>query len=372
MKTNPFVVSGYRGPRFFCDREDETKRMLSAIHNQRHLTLFSLRRMGKTGLIHHVFHELAGNKGITPVYLDIMPTLNFSEFTASLARAVFSILARRQSFVKSLLTKLSSLRPSLTYDPVTGAPEVSIKMDKGSDLRESIESIFHVISNQKQYFVIAIDEFQQVASYPEKEVEAILRSQLQRLDNASFIFSGSQRGILSDIFSSPNRPFFNSTEIMEIGPIQSDVYKTFIQASFQQAGKTIDDEALNLIEEYTFMHTFYVQSLCNRLYGSGVRKVTKAGLENVYRQVLIENEPVYASYKNLLTSFQFRLLRAIARERGAVGLTSKEFLENNDLGAASSVNTAMKSLKEKDFIFQKDDTYFLIDKFLEGWLKYIA
>jgi uncharacterized protein len=372
MKSNPFVVSGYRGPRFFCDREEETQRILSAIHNQRHLTLFSLRRMGKTGLIHHVFHELAGNKEITPVYLDIMPTLNFPEFTMNLAKAIFSKLARRQSLMKSLLNKLSSLRPSLTYDPVTGAPEISIRVDKGSDLKEPIETIFQVLSNQKQYFVIAIDEFQQVASYPEKEVEAILRSQLHRLDNVSFLFSGSQRRILSDIFSSPNRPFFNSTEIMEIGPIQSDVYKNFIQSAFHNAGKVIDDDALSLIEDYTFMHTFYVQFLCNRLIGSGVRQVTTADMESMYRQVLMENEPVYASYRNLLTSFQFRLLRAIARERGAIGLTSKEFLDKHDLGAASSVNTAMKSLQEKDFVFQRDDAYYLVDKFLEGWLRYIA
>lgn len=159
---------------------------------------------------------------------------------------------------------------------------------------------------------------------------------------------------------------------MEIGPIQSDVYKKFIQSAFHNAGKVIDDDALSLIEDYTFMHTFYVQFLCNRLIGSGVRQVTTADMESMYRQVLMENEPVYASYRNLLTSFQFRLLRAIARERGAIGLTSKEFLDKHDLGAASSVNTAMKSLQEKDFVFQRDDAYYLVDKFLEGWLRYIA
>lgn len=53
--TNPFVLYGYENPEFFCDREEETKNMLSSLYNGRNITLISPRRLGKTGLILHAF-----------------------------------------------------------------------------------------------------------------------------------------------------------------------------------------------------------------------------------------------------------------------------------------------------------------------------
>ena len=366
---NPFIVSGYKDPEFFCDRSLETDRILSAIKNQRHLTLFSLRRMGKTGLIWHVFHKLKKSKKIVPVYLDIMPTLSFSEFTAALAKAILSKLAEKESFIKTILKQLSALRPALTYDAVTGSPEISIKVDRADNLNDSLDSVFKFLAQQKHHFVIAIDEFQQVAFYPEKSVEATLRSQIQNLKNATFIFSGSRRHILSEIFSSPNRPFFNSTEIMEIVSINAEEYKTFIQLHFGKARKSIDIKALDLINEYTSLHTFYVQFLCNRLYELNHKIISKDDVEKTYIQIINENEPIYGNYMNLLTRFQIQLLRAIANERGAAGILSKGFLEKYNMGAASSVNTAVKSLLDKDFIYKKDEKYHMVDKFFEGWLR---
>ena len=55
---NPFVVYGYKGAEYFCDRQKETEKMISSLHNERNITLVAPRRMGKTGLIHHVFHQM--------------------------------------------------------------------------------------------------------------------------------------------------------------------------------------------------------------------------------------------------------------------------------------------------------------------------
>ena len=55
---NPFVVYGYKGAGYFCDRQKETEKMISSLHNERNITLVAPRRMGKTGLIHHVFHQM--------------------------------------------------------------------------------------------------------------------------------------------------------------------------------------------------------------------------------------------------------------------------------------------------------------------------
>jgi len=370
MKENPFIVSGYLCPQYFCDREQETVRIVSAIKNQRHLTLFSLRRMGKTGLIKHVFHQFNEEKEIIPVYLDIMPTANLAEFTSNFAKAVFSTLAKKESAIKKLLTGIASLRPTLTYDSVTGNPEVSIKVNNNIEASQSLEIIFQYIEHQKKQVVCAIDEFQQISLYPESNVEAELRKHIQQLSNAIFIFSGSRKRTLSEIFSSPNRPFFNSTEIMEIGKIDTDVYKSFISDQFLSNGEKINTEALSLIEGYTSMHTFFVQYLCNRLFSENYKNIGADEVNMMYLTILAENEPVYSNYINLLTPFQMSLLRAIARNKEKRGITSKEFIKQNNLGAASSINTAIKSLLDKEFIYIESGNYQLLDRFFSGWLAY--
>jgi uncharacterized protein len=371
MKRNPFIIAGYSGAEYFCNRELETEKLISAINNQRNTTLFSLRRMGKTGLIWHVFHHFKKEKTILPVYIDLMPSLNLSDFTVSFAKAILSALAQKKSTIEKIFTSLASLRPTLNYDPLTGQPEVSIKVDSQTDFGYSLESIFQLLSGQNQQFIIALDEFQQVTTYPEKEIEALLRSHIQKINNATFIFSGSQKHILTEIFSSPTRPFFNSTEKMQIGTIASDIYKEFIEIHFRKNKMNIQTDALDEIERRTGLHTFYVQFLCNRLYSNGPKFIEKREVELMYRQVIAENEPIYASYINLITSLQFRLLKALAKDGGGGGVTSKDYLTRHNLGAASSVNTALKSLFEKDFIHFDDEKYFLNDKFFQGWLAHL-
>ena len=368
MKKNPFIISGYSGAEYFCNRELETEKLISAVKNQRNITLFSLRRMGKTGLIWHVFHSLKNKKAISPIYVDIMPTLNISDFTVSFAKAILTALANKPGLLKRILTTLTSLRPTLSYDPISGSPEISVKVDRQTDIEHSLESIFHLLASENQQFVIALDEFQQITLYPEKEVEALLRSHIQKLNNVTFVFSGSRKHILAEIFSIPNRPFFNSTEKMEISTIDPEGYKAFIETHFKKNNVKIQTNALDEIEKCTGLHTFYVQFLSNRLYGSRLKRIEKQDVENMYKQIIAENEPIYANYLNILTPLQFRLLKALAKDEGYGGITSKDYLMRHNLGAASSVNTASKSLFDKDFIYADKNRYYLTDKFFKGWL----
>ena len=54
---NPFVIYGYKGSEYFCDRKKETEQIIQALSNERNIVLISPRRIGKTGLIHHVFEQ---------------------------------------------------------------------------------------------------------------------------------------------------------------------------------------------------------------------------------------------------------------------------------------------------------------------------
>jgi len=369
MKFNPFLISGYKSPEFFCDRETEASRIIDVIENQRHLTIFSPRRMGKTGLIQHSFFGIAKRKEYKTVYIDILATTNMAEFAETFGKAVLSVIAKNESLVKKVFKQLSALRLKFTIDPLTGEPAISFNVSDKGEAVDSLNTVFRYISEQKQYFVVAIDEFQQIAEYPEKNMEAFLRSHLQNCQNISFIFAGSRQHILTDIFSLPGRPLFNSTEMMEIGRIDTRVYKEFITEKFESNSRTITREALDYIEELTGMHTFYVQFLCNRLYGS-LRKVDTEDVKQLLAQILEENEPVYASYLTLLTLTQFRVLKAVARNRGVAEPTSSSFLQTYNLGAPSTVTQALNSMMEKQFLYFDGESYRLTDVFFAWWMVY--
>lgn len=112
-----------------------------------------------------------------------------------------------------------------------------------------------------------------------------------------------------------------------------------------------------------------MQYLCNRLFSSE-KKINDDAVRKMLLRIIIENEAVYASYINLFTPLQFKILRAVAMNDGVQNPTSSEFLSAYDLGAASSVSLAVKSLSDKGFLDRVEGRYMLNDLFFNSWLKY--
>lgn len=368
MEHNPFLITGYKSREYFCDREKETDRLLNAIENQRNITLISSRRMGKTGLILHAFSHISKDKSRLPIYFDIMGTTGLDEFAEVFSNAVIRAISRTDKALKGFLKKMAALRPGLSFDPLTGEPRISLDIRNEQDVGLSLNLLFELIAGEKRSFIVAIDEFQQISSYPEKNVEAILRSHIQQATNMNFVFSGSKKHVLSEMFSQPSRPFFSSTEMMFLDVIDQKKYFDFICSHFTARGKTIQDDALDSIAAYTGMHTFYVQFLCNRLFSS-FKKVTAKEVNNTIHTILSENEPIYANYLNLLTMTQYRVLRAIAQEGVVESHTSGKFLAKHGLGAASTVSQAVESLTGKEFIQNESGRLILQDKFFAQWIR---
>jgi len=368
MKYNPFLITGYKSPEYFCDRDIESVALREAIDNNRNITLISLRRMGKTGLIQHVFKHFSKDTGQIPIYFDIMGTTGFNEFAEVFCNAVLQNMSKTERAWKGFIRKLGNLRPALAFDSLTGEPRISLDIRSAQEVELTLDMVFKLMGDKKQSFVIAIDEFQQIASYPEKNVEAILRSFVQKQTNTCFIFSGSKKHMLSAMFSQPSRPFFNSTQMMFLETIERSAYFEFIAFHFTSRGRQIEPEALDRIADYTQLHTFYVQFLCNRLF-STFRKVGAKEVDKILYTILRENEPIYASYLNLLTISQYRTLRAIALEGIVENPTSGSFLNAHQLGAASSVSQAVSSLTKKEFIHNDSGKLSVQDKFFAQWIR---
>lgn len=371
---NPFILYDYAGPEYFCDRESETLRIINAIENQRNITLTSLRKMGKTGLIHHVFHHYESLKAINCIYIDIYSTDSLSDF---ISRFATGVLASSETFTGKLKRKINSfiqrIRPIISYDALTGAPTFSFNLDNGAPSTQTLQEIFRFLSDgsQERPIVIAIDEFQKVADYPEKNTEALLRSHIQHLHNIRFIFSGSDQRLLQSMFSDAKRPFYQSTEFMHLDEIPAGKYLRFIEEKFRMKLVTIDEEAILEILNITRGHTYYVQYVCNKLYGSGYERIDRERVLWQYAEILRENEAYYLEYKSLITKHQWNLLVAIAREGGPEQITSSSFIKRYDLSNPSTVRRGIAALLDKNLIYKKGAGYHVYDVFFSAWLQQV-
>jgi len=368
---NPFLIAGYYSPEYFCDRETETLKIISALENDRNISLMSPRRYGKTGLIHHTFFRIAEkDKNATCIYFDIYSTQNLSDFVKIF---VESVLAKVESRVEKSMQKFASFfksfRPTISLDSLTGAPEISFDI-RPEEAQTGLQEIFNYLKNSGKRCYIAIDEFQQITEYPEKGVEALLRSYIQFSENVKFIFSGSKKHLMDAMFSSVNRPFYQSTQKINLREIPMDTYAVFAQNHFAKGGKTLPLPLFEMIYELVLGHTWYIQLILNQLYSLPQKNYSEIDLNRIVTNVLEEENATYKTYCELLTKGQLRVLTAIAKERKIATLTHSDFIKKHNLTAASSVKLAIKSLIDKSLIL-KDETghYFVYDRFFSLWLE---
>ena len=369
--TNPFVTGGYAGPEYFCDRENETKRLADAIESRRNLTLISLRRMGKTGLLRHLKHRIEeSGKPCAVVYTDLLPTMNCNEMLNAVSTALFRVRQKEKNFMEKMFGLMGSLRPRLSIDPLTGEPAVELTVETTTDISTGLDSIMRLISEIKRDIVFMFDEFQQIARYPEKNTEAILRTVIQTYPVIPFIFSGSSKHMLENMFMSAGSPFYQSSELMYLERIPESDYAEFIKSHFQKAGRVIDDDSLQKIFSWTRLHTWYVQYVCSIIYEQGYENTGTDEVNRAFHRIMTDFEPQYINYRNLLSAHQFRLLIAIAGEDGVDQPTAGGFISRYGLTSPSSVAASLKSLTDREMVVQDQGKWQVYDVFFSRWLQY--
>jgi AAA+ ATPase superfamily predicted ATPase len=372
---NPFIITGYHGPDLFCDREEETRTLISNAENGVNTTLTSIRRMGKTGLIWHTMRKLSESNNRICIYADVYATQNLQEFTNKIGSAIINTFPEKNPAGKRFLSLLKSLRPVITYDALSGQPQISFTFASLQQYEQSLDSLFRFLDSQNKPVLLAIDEFQQITRFPEKNMEALLRSQLQPLKYVNLIFSGSSQHLLSEMFTEANRPFFASTQFLYLQEIDRKIYFGFIREMFSKNNISIQDDVLDYILDFSRLHTFYTQSICNRLYARGIKNITSEIANQVCRQLITEHEQLFFQYRNLLTPIQWNLMKAVAKEGKVYQPNSKGFIEKYKIGIPANVQRAIKSLLNKEMIYKGNDDngtfYSVYDLFLSRWMEFL-
>ena len=369
---NPFLMTGYYSPDYFCDREQETAKIISALKNDRNISLMSPRRFGKTGLIRHVFYQISKtDKDSICVYFDIYSTQNLSGFVKVFAESVLGrVESSLEKTMKKMATFFTSFRPVLSFDTLSGQPELSVKIEP-EKTDKSLQEIFEYLKQSKKRCYIAIDEFQQVAEYPEKGTEALLRSYIQFLPNVNFIFSGSRQHLMSEIFLSAKRPFYQSTQIMSLYAIDKNEYFQFASNHFRKNKYSLTQECFDFIYAQFEGHTWYVQAILNRLYEYRQNIDNQDIIYRAIKELLDENNYSYQELLNAYSDVQTSLLKAIAKEKIVPQINSGDFIAKYRLKNSSSVSRALSKLINNELIYKSEKGYIVYDRFLGLWLSFL-
>ncbi len=368
---NPFLLKGYISPEYFCDREKEIDKIINSLRNQQDITLFAIRRIGKSALIYHIFDHL--KKSYDCLYVDLWGTTSLSGFNNKTASAVIqSTIFSKRSFGKKLTDFIRSIGASLSIGN-DGKPSVDIIYHDRNQVFNRLEEIFQFLEENSLPVIVAFDEFQEIKKYTDSmPLEAKLRSLVQKYHNIRFLFSGSEQHLISDIFSSIDRPFYQSTRMIELKKIDTNQYHQFIVKHFHAGSKTISDTLVSHILTLCHGHTYYIQAICNLIYSQEKIPESIEAFEEIYLDFIAEKQVFYAELPHRLTKHQFSTTKAIASYGKVKGVTTREFMAKAEIGSPGTIQAVINALKEKQVIIKEGDYYRLYDVFLEHYLRYFV
>ena len=369
--TNPFIVTGKIEPEYFCDRVTESARLVKSVTNGNNMVIISPRRMGKTGLIQFCYDKPEIADEYYTFFIDILHTSSLREFTYLLGREIYETLLPRSRKMTSLFIQtIKSISGKFGFDPITGMPTFNVELGDIDRPEYTLDEIFQSLARADKPCIVAIDEFQQIAKYPEKNIEAQLRTHIQKLRNCNFIFAGSERHMMQEMFTSAARPFYHSADMLELKAIVPEIYIPFIVSHFEKRTRHIAPDDVERVYNLFKGHTYYVQKTFNEAFADTPEgeECTLETLRAAIDNMIASNDTIFREILSNIPEKQKELLYAIAKEGEAERITSAAFIKRHSLASASSVQSAMKKLLEKDIITEINKVFSVTDRLFAMWM----
>lgn len=376
---NPFVISPVIPAEYFCDRERETEQIADLLENGNNIVLKAERRIGKTTLLHYLINDTAIRDIYKPCFVDIFHTENTQGFAEALCSALYKSgiathtkenLARLAKIFKlDIGIELGNVRANLS---VTPADVIDVK-----DKKKTVEAIFDILEKSKERCLIIFDEFQQINGYPEKHLDALLRTRIQRLPGIRFIFSGSERRLLDHMFNTSSEPFYRSCTDIELTKIPKNVYVDFAETMFRKFDKHVDRQAVSDLYDLCAGYTANMNMVLNGAFYRTPENAT-CGRETIVKSLsdrLVGSDLNYHDRYFKFSPASRQVLKALSWERSVTHVLGQDFLDATNLDA-SQVQTAIETLRGKSIKDQhvvrdpRTGAYSIDDKFFEIWLRY--
>ena len=261
---NPFVYSRPVGPDEIIDRDDETQRLLAAAVGGHYVRLYAPRKYGKTTLLRRVLRDAEQQEGMIPILVDLYGVLSVADTAVRFERAYArqlkgKVRARIEEFLQSTGLGLSlgafGIGAKLLLDPRTNPLpalhtllDLPLRLEEGGGFRA----------------LIVLDEFQDITKV--REMDALLRSHIQHQGEvASFVFAGSEPGLMRELFEQQERPLYGQAVPMRLERLADADVAAYIVERFRESGRSVGD-ALNPLVGAAQGHPQRAMLLAHRLW----------------------------------------------------------------------------------------------------------
>ena len=354
----------------FTDRAKETHRLKMDFEHGMNVILISPRRMGKTSLVKHV-QEQVDDTLVKVVYMDIYDCRSEYDFYNRFAEALMKQTASHADLVlKNIKDFLVRISPKVSFSPdPTMDYSLSLGISPKDYSPEEILSLPEVISQKiGKHIVVCIDEFQQVGEFPDSlTIQKRMRGVWQLQRNVSYCLFGSKKHLLTEIFHSKRMPFYQFGDTIYLEPIPTEEWVPFICSHFAQQKKQISEYHAAKICEMVHNYSSYVQQLAWNVMLNTEDEVTDEILQTAMQDMMTHNTALFMQQIDGLTTYQMNFLRAVAHGEHN-DFTSKEILENYNLGTKSNITRLITVLTNKELIEKRIDGIYIADPVLEKWL----
>lgn len=372
---NPFKYGTIVTGKDFADREDELKLLIKELTSGQNMVLYSPRRYGKSSLIINVLEMLKKNDIIT-AYIDLYGCVFLSDLVDKLVEeTVLPAYGTIDKASKFLRSTFSGIRPEFTLNS-DGSFKISLKKEVAAQGEKSVldkilDAPEHLAKAKGKNLVVVFDEFQEIVNFDGKVLENLMRSHFQHHKEVSYVFMGSKRHILEQIFEDPNRPFYRFAKPFPLSKIPIKEFKKFIMKKFKETGIEIDSSTIDELLDFTDGHPYFTQQLCHELWNiaSENKIAKKEDVKKAILEILRIHKDLFIKEWDSLTIHQKKLLVGLSWEDSVTKLYASSFVEKYELSSSSHVYRAMEPLLKEGTVEKIDDVYSITDIFLKEWIK---
>ena len=368
----PFVFGVRVEGNTFTDRKEETNRLKMNFLYGVNTILISPRRMGKTSLVEKVC-SLVESESLKIAKIDAFGCRSEHDFINAFATAIVRATSTKwEEWMENAKTFLSRFVPkiSIGQDPLSEF-SIALEYNNSNTVTEDILQLPETIAKQKGIkIVICIDEFQQIADFPDSlTFQKKLRGIWQLQSNVSYCLYGSKKHMMETMFQSQSHPFYRFGDLLYLNKISEADWVEYICGRFNVTGKEISPELATEICTVTDRYSSYVQQLSWLVWLQTDFQATKEDVEYGIDHMLDACEPLFIQQTESLSSYQMNFLRALT-DGVTTGFTRSEILNNYQLGTAANISRLKKALTEKDLItLTAPKKLEISDPILALWLK---
>jgi hypothetical protein len=363
--SNPFIYSHPVAPEDLIDRDDETQRLLAAAVGGHFVRLYAPRKYGKTSLLRRILRDAERQEGMVPILVDLYGVLSLADVTVRFERAYARQLkgrmrARIEEFLQS-----TGLGLSLGAFGVSARLQLDPRSDPLPALHALLDLPLRLEESGGFRALIVLDEFQDVTKV--KQMDAVLRSHIQfQGEVASFVFAGSEPGMMRELFERQERPLYGQAVPMRLERLADADIAAYVGARFRESGRSVG-EALNPLLASAKGHPQRAMLLAYRLWEQvepdapgTLRDWTRA-----HDAALAELQPEFDAHWRRLTASEQRAVRAVVAGEGAP--FQQRVLDQLGL-KKSTAQGSLKSLLEDATVELRVDGYALVDPLFAEWI----